>query len=51
MGTVMWRLKDQFVNLEGRGYWPRDIPTKGYDPSDANSPEAIAHTLDLEPTK
>ncbi|MCP5371092.1 MAG: hypothetical protein H6907_05100 [Hyphomicrobiales bacterium] len=35
MGTIMWRLRDEFVNLEGHGYWPRDIPCPriGYDPS------------------
>jgi len=26
LGTIMWRLKDQFVNLRGRGYWPKDEP-------------------------
>lgn len=24
LGTIMWRLRDRFVNLEGRGYWPND---------------------------
>lgn len=26
MGTTMWRLRDQFVNLDGLGYWPKDVP-------------------------
>ncbi len=49
MGTIMWRLRDNFVNIEGHGYWPRDkaCPATGYDPSDPNSPEAISHTLDV----
>ncbi|SRR6266446_1262484 len=25
IGTIMWRLRDQFVNIEGRGYWPRGV--------------------------
>jgi hypothetical protein len=47
MGTIMWRLNDDFVSLEGFGYWPRNepYPPAGYDPNDLNSPEAIKHTL------
>lgn len=26
VGTVMWRLRDRFRNIEGRGYWPVDVP-------------------------
>jgi hypothetical protein len=26
MGTIMWRLSDHFVNLDGFGYWPKDTP-------------------------
>ena len=26
MGTHMWRLRNQFLNIKGRGYWPRDVP-------------------------
>ena len=25
VGTVMWRLRDKFINVEGHGYWPTDI--------------------------
>ena len=25
LGTMMWRMKDQFVNIEGHGYWPSDL--------------------------
>lgn len=34
VGTILWRFRDQFVNLEGRGYWPRDVanPDVGYEP-------------------
>ncbi len=28
MGTIMWRLKDRFVNLDGLGYWPKDVPNE-----------------------
>lgn len=30
MGTVMWRLRDVFVNIEGYGYWPTDTPNPRY---------------------
>lgn len=32
MGTMMWRLRDYFVNLEGFGYWPidKDCSVAGY---------------------
>ncbi len=51
LGTIIWRLRDQFVNIEGYGYWPRDVEYEhaGYDPDDPNSPEEIERTLDLEP--
>lgn len=34
MGTMMWRLRDQFVNIEGYGYWPKDMECDevGYRP-------------------
>jgi hypothetical protein len=25
LGTIMWRLRDRFTNLEGYGYWPNDV--------------------------
>lgn len=25
LGTIMWRLRDRFVNLSGLGYWPIDL--------------------------
>jgi len=36
LGTIMWRLRDEFINIEGHGYWPRDIPCEavGYAPGD-----------------
>jgi hypothetical protein len=51
MGTIMWRLSNDFVSLEGFGYWPRDTayPPASYDPEDLNSPEAITHTLGGRP--
>ncbi|WP_152046743.1 hypothetical protein [Aureimonas psammosilenae] len=34
LGTILWRHRDQFINLEHLGYWPRDIALPGaYDPS------------------
>lgn len=34
MGTIMWRLRNDFVNLPGLGYWPRHLRYEpaGYDP-------------------
>ena len=34
IGTIMWRLRHLFVNIEGFGYWPRDLPYQpaGYEP-------------------
>jgi len=34
MGTMMWRMRDKFVNIEGQGYWLRDQPlaSVGYKP-------------------
>jgi hypothetical protein len=26
IGTMMWRLRDEFINVEGRGYWPKNVP-------------------------
>lgn len=34
LGTILWRMKEAFVNLDGYGYWPRDKPfvPANYDP-------------------
>lgn len=50
MGTIMWRLRADFVNLTGYGYWLRDepFPEAGYDPNDLNSPENIDYILRQE---
>lgn len=26
LGTILWRARDQIVQLEGRGYWPKSDP-------------------------
>lgn len=26
LGTILWRFRDRFRNIEGRGYWPTDLP-------------------------
>ena len=28
IGTIMWRFRDDFLNVPGRGYWPKDAPNK-----------------------
>ena len=35
IGTLMWRMADDFVNIEGHGYWLRDVACEraGYKPS------------------
>jgi hypothetical protein len=25
LGTILWRLREAFINIEGQGYWPRDL--------------------------
>ena len=46
MGTTMWRLRNEFINIEGQGYWPVDEPCEavGYKPGATNSDDEI--TLD-----
>lgn len=29
IGTILWRNNDRFVNIEGRGYWLKDVPLPG----------------------
>ena len=42
LGTILWRHLDQFVSLEGLGYWPRDKRYRNvYDP--ANPPDGIKY--------
>lgn len=44
MGTIMWRLRDKFVNIEGHGYWPKDIPNPslGYVPESHDRPSIFS---------
>lgn len=44
LGTMLWRMRESFVNIEGWGYWPRDRAhvSLGYDPSNPSSLEEIA---------
>lgn len=41
MGTILWRLRDDFVSLENMGYWPRTLayPPANYVPS--SSPDSF----------
>jgi hypothetical protein len=44
VGTVMWRLRDRFVNIEGRGYWPADVPYEHpFAPKDATPADGDQH--------
>ena len=41
LGTILWRHRDSFVNIDGHGYWPADVPLNGlWDP---NSYENLGH--------
>jgi hypothetical protein len=31
VGTILWRFQDQFLNVQGRGYWPKDVPNPELD--------------------
>ena len=35
LGTKIWRARDRIVNVQGAGYWPREIPCPAvkYEPS------------------
>jgi hypothetical protein len=28
LGTILWRMREAFINIEGYGYWPRDLPNR-----------------------
>ncbi len=46
LGTILWRLRERFVNIEGHGYWVVGVkmPHLGYDPPGAISfEEALVH--------
>jgi len=45
MGTIMWRLREHFINLRGWGYWPRDL---AFNRADYEPDSAIA-TDDMKP--
>jgi len=44
LGTIMWRAKDEFVNLKDFGYWPRDIPYSEakYEPTNPHSEQSMS---------
>lgn len=31
IGTIMWRFRDEFLNVPGQGYWPKDVPNAGVE--------------------
>lgn len=42
LGTILWRFNKQFVNIDGYGYWPRDVELLGiYDPK--NPPDGVIY--------
>jgi hypothetical protein len=41
LGTIMWRMKEAFVNLDGHGYWPSDMECEG--PGYSYSPVSRIH--------
>jgi hypothetical protein len=52
LGTIMWRARDQFINIERLGYWPKDIPcpkiryVPGMSPEDASAAAVAAFMAD-----
>ena len=48
MGTIMWRLRGRFINIEGEGYWPKDVSCDavGYDPEESENETEMARLLD-----
>ena len=32
LGTIMWRMREAFVNIDGYGYWPKDVEWGPDDP-------------------
>lgn len=36
VGTIMWRFRNEFLNVPGQGYWPKDLPNDylGYAPKE-----------------
>ena len=51
LGTIAWRNKRIFVNIEGRGYWLRDSPAgvKGIPPNTPYSDPPEETDPDLDP--
>lgn len=43
MGTIMWRLREDFVNLSGHGYWMRHTPypAANYEPQGVEWDEMV----------
>ncbi|SDA18445.1 hypothetical protein SAMN02799622_02032 [Methylobacterium sp. UNC378MF] len=31
IGTIMWRFRDEFLNVPGQGYWPKDVPNEAVE--------------------
>jgi hypothetical protein len=48
LGTILWRMKEAFINLEGFGYWPKDKPFEpaNYFPIERMSDDDLLDTLD-----
>jgi hypothetical protein len=46
LATILWRNRDHFENLEGRGYWLRGLPVPPYE---AHLVEQHLHKIPEEP--
>lgn len=46
LSTMLWRMKDKIVRVEGGGYWPADTPNvvAGYDPNTATLLDTAMNT-------
>lgn len=53
LGTVLWRMKEAFVNLDGYGYWPRDraYMAAAYFPDATSKTDQLLNSTDDEEAK
>ncbi len=31
IGTILWRFREEFLNVPGQGYWPKDVPNEAVE--------------------
>jgi hypothetical protein len=45
LGTILWRFRNDFINIDGEGYWPRDVSCDAvaYDARDLKNVVSTDH--------